>query len=311
MTEPREAAGESPAYIDRFISAQDAVRIHVRDYAPDNAAGPPVVCLPGLTRSVRDFHDLALTLSRHPEKPRRVVSVDYRGRGQSDYDSDWRNYNVITEAQDILAVLAALDIEHAAFVGTSRGGILIMLIAALRPGAIACAILNDVGPVIDVQGLLRIKRMLAELTAPATWEEAAANSKRYGAVAFPDFTDMDWEKMARQTYRDTNGRPAIDFDQTLAKTLDDFDADTPAPDLWPQFLALRDMPTLVIRGDLSGILSAETLAEMQARHQRLDIHVVENEGHAPTLWDMPTQQRIAGFIDRSETEPRPEPASAG
>lgn len=291
-----DGTGSTP-YIDRFISAGDALRLHVRDYRPAGGEPDVVVCLPGLTRSVRDFHDLAVFLSTARKAPRRVVSVDYRGRGQSGYDPDWRNYNVLRELQDLLAVLIALDIEHADFIGTSRGGLLIMLLAAARPGAIRSAILNDVGPVIDVQGLLRIKRMLADLKPPASWDEAVAATRRFGETAFPGFGDTEWEKMARQTYRDDNGKPAIDFDRTIEKTLDAYDANTEPPSLWPQFMALGAMPTLVIRGGLSGILSDETVGQMLGRHARLVDYRIHDQGHAPTLWDEPTQRRIATFLD--------------
>ncbi len=285
-----------PVFADRFISAGDGLRLHVRDYDGPEDGVAPAICLPGLTRSARDFHDLALALAHHDTTPRRVITLESRGRGQSDYDQNWHNYNVVTELHDLITVLTALNIEHAGFVGTSRGGILIMLLAAARPGAIRSAVLNDVGPVIEVQGLLRIKHMLADLKPPASWDEAVAASKRFGAVAFPAFTDADWEKMARQTYRDDNGQPVIDFDLSIANTIAEFDAGSPAPTLWPQFCALAPRPTLVVRGELSTLLTEETVEAMIDAHPRLGSHTVPDEGHAPTLWDKDTQTRIADHL---------------
>lgn len=283
-------------YRDVFVTASDGLKLHARDYGDRHTDVLPVVCLPGLTRSARDFHDLAMTLARDKKKPRRVVVVEYRGRGQSGYDRHWGNYNVLKELQDLNALLTAMNIEHAAFIGTSRGGLLLMLLASVRPGAIAKAVLNDVGPVIDIQGLMRIKRMLADLKAPGSWEDAISTTRKFNESAFPRFGDVEWEKMARQSYRDENGKPAIDFDQALSKTLDAFDADTLIPTLWPQYKALSAMPTLVIRGELSGLLTPETLARMEETHPRMEIFVAECEGHAPMLWDAESQKRIATFI---------------
>lgn len=283
-------------FSDVFVSAPDGLTLHARDYGGSEATGTPVVCLPGLTRSARDFDDIARALSAPESHGRRVIVVEYRGRGRSDHDKDWRNYNVLKELDDLTAILTALDLEHADFIGTSRGGILIMLLAAVRPGAIGAAVLNDVGPVVDVQGLVRIKRMLRDLKPPSSWEDAISTSRRFHAAAFPDIDEAGWEKYARQTYRDDNGHPAIDFDTNIARTLDEFDPESPPPELWPQFVALSAMPTLVIRGALSGILGNDTVEKMRACHPDLDVHVVENQGHAPLLWDTPTQDRIASFL---------------
>ncbi|MBN8966154.1 MAG: alpha/beta hydrolase, partial [Rhizobiales bacterium] len=118
-----------------FVTAQDGLKLHVRAYGPRLAPSRPVVCLPGLARTTADFHDIASTLAADPQMPRRVLVIDYRGRGQSDYDRDPKNYNLAVELDDLMAVLIALDVEPAVFVGTSRGGLLAMLLAAARPTA--------------------------------------------------------------------------------------------------------------------------------------------------------------------------------
>src|SRR3712207_6605566 len=130
---------------DLFVSAADGLRLYARDYGPDAGAALPVVCLPGLARTSEDFHDLAQALSADPRRPRRVLALDYRGRGRSEWDPDWRNYDVRVELNDVLQVLAAAGIDKAVFVGTSRGGLIVMALGAVRPTLLAGAVLNDVG----------------------------------------------------------------------------------------------------------------------------------------------------------------------
>src|ERR1035441_1429663 len=140
-----------------FISAPDGLRLHARCYGARSAPALPVVCLPGMARTAADFEMLAEALAGDERRPRRVIALDYRGRGKSEYDRDPANYNFQVELADLLAVLAALDAARAILIGTSRGGILAMLLAAVRPTAIAGVVLNDIGPVIEPKGLMRIK----------------------------------------------------------------------------------------------------------------------------------------------------------
>ena len=151
-----------------FITASDGLRLHARCYGTRTASATPVVCLPGLARTAADFEALASALSH--EKPfRRVIALDYRGRGLSQYDSNPANYALPVELADVLAVVTALDVTPAIFVGTSRGGILTMLLAAVRPTAIVGAVLNDIGPVIEPQGLMRIKSYVGKLPQPRSF----------------------------------------------------------------------------------------------------------------------------------------------
>src|SRR5919204_7018395 len=186
-----------------FVTAQDGLRLHVRDYGARLARALPVVCLPGLARTAADFESLAPALSTAGQ--RRVLVLDYRGRGKSDYDPNPANYNLHVELADLLAVLAALGIARATFIGTSRGGILSMLLAVARPTAIAGCVLNDIGPVIELEGLMRIKGYVGKLPAPASFGEAADKLRRRFGNHFPKWDDADWRAFAHRTFKEDGG----------------------------------------------------------------------------------------------------------
>lgn len=275
----------------------DGVRLSGRDYHADPSAVRTVVCLPGFSRSVRDFDAIARHLSEG-DRPFRVLSFDYRGRGASDH-ADPSTYTPQAEAADVLAGMSARGVSHAAFVGTSRGGIVAMTIAALRPGVIRCVVLNDVGPVIDVAYLAGIKDHIAGKHLPPDWDTAAASLKTAYSSTFTGLSDTDWTRFARQIYVDDAGRPALGFDTGLARSLETVTAETPPVDIWPQFLGLSDVPVLVLRGANSTLLKRDTLHAMMARHPSCEAFVVPGEGHAPLLWDGSTQDRIARFLERN------------
>lgn len=290
MAQASAASGFSSA----FVSSADGLRLHARCIGPQSSM-LPIVCLPGLTRTAEDFDVLAAALAKgHP--PRRVIAVDYRGRGLSDYDRDPANYNPVVEMADVVTMLTALDALPAIFIGTSRGGTLIMLFAATQPAIVAAAVLNDIGPVIEPKGLVRIKGYVGHLPQPKDFTDAAAILRQLFGSQFPKLTDADWLASAHRAFKDENGRLVPTYDVALARTLDGVTPDMPAPTLWPQFDALVNVPVMVIRGLLSDLLSAQTVEAMRARHPSLRVVEVADQGHAPLLADTETIARISDFI---------------
>jgi pimeloyl-ACP methyl ester carboxylesterase len=300
-----------PAFRDHFILSHDGLKLHARDYgtspggtspggtsqsgAPQSAR-LPVVCLPGLTRTLEDFDVLAPALAHDAAAPRRVIALSLRGRGQSSRDPNPENYAVPVEAADVLTVAAALGIDRAVIVGTSRGGLIALTLGAMQPAFLAGVVFNDIGPRLDMAGLVRIKGYAGRITRPASWAEAVANHQAVFGREFPNVTEAGWLAWAKRAWREEDGRFKGTCDPQVAGSLATLDEATPLPELWPLFDALPDSPLMVIRGALSNLLSAATVAEMQTRRPRLETVEVPDEGHAPLLEDAPTVARIAAFV---------------
>ncbi|MGF7163170.1 pimeloyl-ACP methyl ester carboxylesterase [Rhodoligotrophos appendicifer] len=266
-------------------------RLAARIYNSGRSRGLPVLCLTGLTRNGKDFHDLAIRLSTQCP----VIVADYRGRGLSS-SADWRTYTPQVEAADILLLLDKLQLTKIRVIGTSRGGIISMLLAAIRPDLIEQAVLNDIGPVIETRGLKRIVGYVGREPAP-NWPDAIADLAR----ANPDFADMsdkDWERFARRLYRDSGGRPILDYDPLLSRTLPETEDLIPeaASPLWGPFEILATRPLLVIRGDRSDILSAQTLASMKDVSPNVLSINIPGRGHAPFLDEPEALEGIEPFL---------------
>ena len=283
-----------------YVSAPDGLRLHARCYGPHASNALTVVCLPGLARTADDFDTLATALAGDPAKLRRVLALDYRGRGLSGYDRNPANYAFHVELADVLAVLTALDGLPAVFIGTSRGGILTMLLASLRPTAIAGVVLNDIGPVVEPKGLMRIKGYVGKLPQPRTFEEGAEILRRLFNAQFPKLTHDDWLTGARRTFKEENGKLVPTYDVNLAKTMEGVDFERPLPALWKEFDALAKVPVMAIRGANSDILSSATLEAMAAHHPNLETLEVADQGHTPLLVEPDVIGRIADFVGRCE-----------
>lgn len=290
------SAEDGQIWTDITFTSRDGLRLYGRCYEAREPGRRPVLCLAGLTRNCRDFHVLATALSQHASAPRSVYCMDYRGRGRSAYDRNWRHYVPYVELLDALDFMTVTGLHRAAVIGTSRGGIIAMLMAALRPAAIGVAVLNDIGPVLETQGLARIIGYVGRVPLPASWQEAGALLRSINGQFFPALDEAEWESIARQWYDERDGRPAAAYDPRLAKTLAQIDLSRALPDMWPQFLALAETPTLAIRGENSDLLSRATLKAMTERHPRLRSVTVEGQGHAPLLRDHATIEAIAGFL---------------
>lgn len=282
---------------DFHYRSSDGLKLHARIYGTANAATLPVVCLAGLTRNAADFHHLALHLA-HAPVPRQVIAFDYRGRGRSAYDRQWSNYDPVVEAGDVAAGLTALDIEHAAFIGTSRGGLIVFVLGAMRPSLLKAVVLNDIGPVVEGAGLAQIRAYLERAPKPATFSEAIAIQRSAQQGIFTSLSDADWERSMRAFYRDEGGRPVPDFDPALLNTLKGVNLSQALPEFWPQFLGLSAVPVLAIRGENSKLLSADTLAQMKARHPDLQTITVAGQGHAPFLETAGLPGKIETFLNR-------------
>ena len=264
----------------------DGLRLHARDYGggdPRTRDRLPVFCLPGLTRNSRDFHQLALLLAGDPDEPRRILALDYRGRGQSQRDETGQSYTLLAEAQDVLAAASQFGVERAVFIGTSRGGLTLHLLAEMAPSLLAAVILNDIGPVIEPEGLRQIRAYLSSDRRPSDWTEAAAMLQTVHGDAFPALSEQDWCEKAQAIYTDRSGALVADFDPEIARQLSAADLDQPLPHLWPQFDAFRDIPLMTIRGEKSALLGAATLSAMAKRHSGMTALTVKGQGHAPLL----------------------------
>jgi pimeloyl-ACP methyl ester carboxylesterase len=296
------------SFRDIRVKAADGLLLHARSYGDDLGEAPPVVCLPGLARHSGDFHDLAMALTDPDEgPPRHVVAVDYRGRGKSGYDPNPDNYSVPVETADLLAVLSELGIARAIFVGTSRGGIITMGLAAAKPAMVLGAVLNDIGPVLELPGLLRIKGYVGRLGQPRDLNEAAGMLEGLFGQQFPSLTGRDWQSWARNTWDETDGRLVLTYDPALGRTLDPIGPDSAVPDLWGLFDGLRGVPVLLIRGALTDLLSDATVTEMMARHPDLDLVTVPDQGHAPLLKGdlIPAIRSFVARMDKVGSAARP------
>lgn len=280
---------------DIHFSARDGLRLYARHYPARGSARRPILCLAGLSRNSRDFHLLGTVLS---EAGRDVYTLDSRGRGLSQHDYNWKNYSLLVELNDALDFLTMKSLHSVAVVGTSRGGLLAMLMAVLRPNAIAAAVLNDIGPVVEREGLARIVAYIGRIPVPADWDDAARIVYEMSKRHFPAVPAEDWAAQARAWFNDTNGLPVLGYDPNIAKAFSLMDG--PIPELWPQFGALALIPVLAIRGENSDILSTKTLEEMRSRHPRLDTFTVRGQGHAPLLRDSVTLSAIQAFLSRCD-----------
>jgi len=278
-------------YEERYCTAADGLRLYFRDYA-----GPsdklPVVCLPGLTRNSRDFAALAATLSQE----RRVVCPDLRGRGKSDYDPEWRHYHPVQYVTDTWALLDELAMDRAALIGTSLGGWMAMLMSYQQAGRIVAVVMNDIGPEANPQGIARVTAGAGRLDKVTTIADAITQVKMHYEIAYPDWNDEQWRSYTETTYRKTDdGGFDLNFDRNIGHAVrEGVSGLTIEP--WDMFDSLRDVPAMVIHGELSDILTEDIVLKMQRRKPDLQVASVKNRGHAPLLNEKEAVDAIATFV---------------
>lgn len=280
-------------FLERRITSFDNLSLYLRDYGNPLDPRVPLFCLGGLTRNSKDFESLA---ERYSSDGRRVICPDYRGRGQSQYDANWTNYDPRTYIRDIQDILAALNVHRVVVVGTSLGGILGMGMAAAMPTALAAVVMNDVGPVVETEGLDFIIDYIKEDRPHDDWDAAVVTIKRM----LPNLTFQDegiWLRMAENTFRRCDdGKLRFDWDVNIAKPL--LASDYEIPDMWPLFRALADIPALVLRGAESDILSPACFAEMQTVKPDLVAVEIPRAGHVPTLAEPESRAALDDFLGR-------------
>jgi len=276
---------------DLFFTAGDGLRLHARDYGDPAAGKLPLVCLPGLSRNARDFHRFALCV---PD--RRVVALDYRGRGGSAHDPDPANYTVAVECRDVVTVCDALGLTRAVFAGTSRGGLILHVLAAVRPELVAAAVLNDIGPEIEAAGLEEIRDYLSRPGTHASFAAAADALSRLHGETFPALERADWLEMAQALHVERDGRIVPDFDPALTAQLHAIDFTRPLPTLWPHFEQLAARPLLVVRGEHSRLFSEAVLAKMAAGRPGVRTLTARGQGHAPLLHHPDVLPGILAFL---------------
>jgi pimeloyl-ACP methyl ester carboxylesterase len=267
------------AFFGKEWTSGDGLTLRYRDYSGGDRGQPAVLCIPGLTRNARDFEPVADAFAGEW----RVLSVDLRGRGQSDYAKDPSTYMPLQYVADILALLDQATLDKVVVVGTSLGGIVAMLLALSAPERIAGAVLNDIGPDVEAAGLERIRGYVGQGRSFPTWMHAARGLREQGGVAYPDYAIGDWLRLAKRLMVvGPGGRIAFDYDMRIAEP---FSQPPPAEpfDMWPAFRALGGRPLLAIRGELSDILSAATLEKMATELPQMDVCMVSRTGHAPAL----------------------------
>jgi pimeloyl-ACP methyl ester carboxylesterase len=281
---------------NRFTAASDGLPLHALDYANPRSPLLPVVCLPGLSRTAEDFTPLATALA----KARRVLALDLRGRGRSGYDRDPANYKIAVETDDVITVMTALAVGPAIFVGTSRGGLVTMTLATKRIDLIAGVVLNDIGPVVDTAGVMRIQSYVGKLPRPATYQEGADLLRGISDDQFPNLTAADWLAAAKRAWREDDGRLVTTYDPALTHTLETVSPTEPFPTLWNEFDAMGQVPLMVVHGANSDILNVATVTAMQARRPDLELVAVPDQGHAPLLSDSRTIAAIAAFAAKCD-----------
>jgi pimeloyl-ACP methyl ester carboxylesterase len=281
------------AWSDGHWVSSDGLKLHYRDYA-GGASRPPILCIPGLTRNARDFEGVAERLAGDW----RLICVDLRGRGESGHAKDPMTYLPPTYLQDLEALIAELKLERFVLFGTSLGGLMTMLLAASGRDRIAGALLNDIGPEVETRGLDHIRSYVGRSQNWPTWLHAARFLQEAQSDRYPGWNLDQWLVYAKRVCRLTPaGRIVFDYDMRIAEPFK-LPGGEAGFDLWPVFRALKGIPSLIVRGGISDLLSVETVAKMVAENPAMREVTIPNVGHAPTLDEPEAQTAIDALLKR-------------
>ncbi len=282
----------STASNGHYFQSSDGLNIFYRDFGGQND-GTPVICLPGLTRNSRDFEDLANRLAAR----RRVITIDFRGRGHSDYDETWQNYHPFTYVADVWTLLDLLRIRRVIVAGTSLGGLCSMVMAAQQGERIAGVIMNDIGPRINPAGIERIQDYTGRAAPVSTWEEAAQQTRDIYGKWLPGLSDDGFMRLARCGFREIEGEvPRLDMDPNIGRAVRELGPQKGDP--WEFFAALKEVPVTLLWGVLSDILTDDIIEEMKAAKPDLDVVPVPNRGHVPLLDEPECVSAADAFLEK-------------
>jgi len=287
----------STSFRQHFLTSNDGLKLYARDYGPTQGGKTPVLCLAGLTRNSKDFHKLAARISTE----RRVICPDYRGRGLSQYADDWKTYEPDVEMNDAIALLDDLGIQQVVLVGTSRGGLISMLTSLVHKDRLKGVVLNDIGPKIDDEGLIKIAESIGSRSKIDSWESLAKGMKDY-YIGFSGLSDEDWMDFAHCTYREIDGEITPDYDFNLTKTFPTVELVKAGkiPEVWDMFKGFSGLPVGVIRGANSDLLSNETVAKMAKHHDGLVTALVPDRAHVPFLDEIESIQAVDTVLELAD-----------
>ncbi|MEO9601019.1 alpha/beta hydrolase [Parasphingorhabdus sp.] len=283
---------DEKTYQDIYWQSEDGLKLHARDYSADNDK-TPIICVPGLTRNARDFEHLGAVLNGE----RRIIMLDLRGRGMSEYAKDSSSYNPKQYIADIIKLMDEQAMPKAVLFGTSLGGIVTMVMSKMHPGRVAGALLNDIGPELDQKGLDRIGSHVGQGRSFDTWAHAGRDTAENSGDIFPDFTLKDWIAFSKKVYRmNSSGRIKLDYDMKIAEPFDSKGGGSGA--LWNALEGLKVVPTLILRGEISDLFSEKIARQMLEKLDKGDLVTVPRVGHAPTLEEPASLDAIHQLLHR-------------
>lgn len=283
----------SPEPEFQYFTTDDGLRLAY----DDTGSGVPLLCLPGLTRNMSDFN----FVWPHLRDRCRMIRLDFRGRGQSEFDKTYTNYSVLRETQDVVGLLDHLGLDRAAILGTSRGGLVGMVLAMGFKDRLLGVCLNDIGPIIEPEGLAHIATYLGNRPDYHTWEDAADGMVAAHGQRFPGVSRDRWRAQAEHLWHEDDEGLHLRYDENLRRAFLEQPADGNLPDLWMMFDALADLPIGLIRGQNSDILSADTAREMLRRRSDMLFAEIPDRGHVPFLDEPTSLDLLDTFVSTLQT----------